>query len=114
MNTAEVIDRPPTVAGGLPPHFRPRYHEASLREAEWIRPPLPGFRCPISQLSRTTLIELGDSGKICMKRLRKPGATKGIIIINKQSLLSYLDSLAPVGQQSGSSSTVAGSQLCPA
>jgi len=48
-------------------------------------------------LSRSSLIELGDAGQIIMKRIRKPGATRGIIIINKQSLLAYLDSLAPAG-----------------
>jgi len=95
-NAADVLDQSPTIAGGVPPAFRSRFHESSLRDAEWIRPPLPGSRCPLTQLSRTTLIELGDSGKIVMKRIRKRNATRGLIIINKKSLLDFLDGLAPV------------------
>ena len=103
-NTADVFDCPPRVAGGLPPNFRSTFHESSLRDAEWLRLPLPGSRCPLTGLSRTTLIELGDSGKVLMKRIRKPGATRGIVIISKQSLLSYIDGLAPVGQEPRSES----------
>jgi hypothetical protein len=102
MNNKAVLDLPPTVAGSLPPNFRSTFHESSLKDAEWIRPPSPGSRCPLTGLSRTTLIELGDSGKIVMKVIRKPHATRGIIIINKRSLLSYLDDLVPISQQSES------------
>jgi hypothetical protein len=90
---ADVLDCPPRVAGGLPPSFRYRFSEAALRDAEWIRLPAPGFRCPLTGLSRTTLVELGNNGKIVMKRIRKPHATRGVVILNKESLLSYLDSL---------------------
>jgi hypothetical protein len=107
-NDANVLDYLPRVAGGLPPNFRSAFHETSLRDAEWLRLPLPGARCPLTGLSRTTLVELGDSGKILMKRIRKAGATRGIVIINKQSLLLYLDSLVPIGQaQSGTGSGAA-------
>src|ERR1700730_11395747 len=68
---------------------------ANLREAEWLRLPLPGARCPLTGLSRTTLLELGDRGLITLKRIRKPGAARGIVIINKQSLLNYLNGLEP-------------------
>ena len=96
---ASVVDVPPSVVG-LPEKFRGVFVEApTLRDAEWIRPPLPGSCCPLTGLSRTTLIELGDSGKIVMKRIRKPNATRGLIIINKQSLLDYLNGLPPIGQR---------------
>jgi hypothetical protein len=104
-----ITDCPPTVAGGLPPNFRSTFRESLLRDACWLRLPPPGSRCPLTGLSRTTLIELGDAGKIVMKRIRKPHATRGIIIINKQSLLSYLDSLAPIGEKARGES-----QLCQA
>jgi hypothetical protein len=112
-NRSDVLDHPPSIAGGLPPNFRSVFHESSLRDAEWLRLPAPGSRCPLTGLSRTTLVELGDAGKIVMKRIRKPHATRGIIIMNKQSLLAYLDSLAPIGQQSRSR-TVEGQQFCSA
>src|SRR5437762_9396255 len=102
----DVVDNPPRVAGGLPRNFSSRFVESTLRDAEWLRLPLPGARCPLTGLSRTTLIELGDRGEIVMKRVRKPGATRGIVIINKQSLLAYLDRLEPTASSVG--------QLCPA
>jgi len=92
-NNVDVADCPPRVAGGLPPKFQRVFVESTLRDAEWLRLPLPGARCPLTGLSRTTLIELGDRREIVMKRIRKPGATRGIVILNKQSLLDYLDRL---------------------
>jgi len=92
-NVVDVLVGPPRVAGGLPPSFSSRFCESSLRDAEWLRLPLPGARCPLTGLSRTTLVELGESGKIVVKRIRKPGATRGIVIVNKDSLLTYLNSL---------------------
>jgi hypothetical protein len=84
----------PTVAGGaVPPGFRPSFSEASLRDAEFIRLPPPSARCPLTGLSRTTLIELGDRGLISVKRVRKPGAMRGIVLIEKDSLLRYLRGL---------------------
>ncbi len=83
-----------TVANLLP-RSRLAFAEASVRDAEWLRLPLPGDRCPLTGLSRTTLLELGDRGLITLKRVRKPGAARGIVIINKQSLLNYLDRLEP-------------------
>jgi hypothetical protein len=47
----------------------------------------------LSGLSRTSLIELGERGAIRLVRLRKPGALRGIVLIQKASLLFYLDSL---------------------
>ena len=107
----EALDSPPTLAGSLPAKFQRAFMESSLRDAEWLRLPLPGARCPLTGLSRTTLIELGDRGEIVLKRIRKPGATRGIVIINKQSLLAYLDRLDPAARTESASNV---GQLCPA
>jgi hypothetical protein len=70
-----------------------RLDPASLSQAVWMRPPPPGQRCQLTGLSRTTLIDLGNRRAIIMKRICKPGSSKGIIIINKDSLRAYLDSI---------------------
>jgi hypothetical protein len=75
------------------PSSQPRVDATSVRDAEWLRLPLPGARCPPTGLSRTTLLELGDRGLITLKRIRKPGAARGIVIIHKNSLLDYLSGL---------------------
>ena len=85
---------PPTIAGtGIGP-----LHGASLAEAEFLRLPKPRTRCPISSLSRTTLVELADQGLVKSICLRKKGATRGIRLIEKSSLLTYLHSLSEVGE----------------
>jgi hypothetical protein len=66
---------------------------SSLIEAEFIRLPRPKTRCPISQLSRTTLCELIEAGKIKSIKLRKKGAVRGIVLINRESLVDYLHGL---------------------
>ena len=72
----------------------------STSKAEWIRLPRPGTRCPHTGLSRSTLVELceprGRSGIAPVKSvvIRKPGAIRGIRLINYLSLMRYLASLA--------------------
>lgn len=71
----------------------------STSKAEWIRLPRPGTRCPHTGLSRSTLVELcephGRSGIAPIKSvvIRKPGAIRGIRLINYASLMNYLASL---------------------
>jgi hypothetical protein len=84
----------PTIASSIPPKFRSSFNEASLREAEWLRLPLPGDRCPLTGLSRTSIIELGERAAIKLIRVRKPGALRGIVLVHKGSLLSFLEHLA--------------------
>ena len=60
---------------------------------EFCRLPRPKTRCPITGLSRTSLVELIDAGKVRAVRLRKKGAARGITLINRQSLLAYLHDL---------------------
>ena len=66
---------------------------------EFVRLPRPKTRCVITGLSRTSLCELVDAGKIRAVRLRKKGAARGVTLINRQSLLDYLHSLEIGGQQ---------------
>jgi len=68
---------------------------------EWLRLPAPGSRCPFTGLSRSTLNELtipgpANDGKAPVKSvvLRKRGALRGIRLINYDSLMAYLESLA--------------------
>lgn len=60
---------------------------------EFCRLPRPKTRCPITGLSRTSLVELIDAGKVRAVKLRKRGAARGITLINRQSLLDFLHSL---------------------
>ena len=92
-NAGEHTTKPPTVAGTS----IGKIQGAALADAEFLRLPRPRERCPISGLSRTTLIELLEAGKIRGLTIRRPGAIRGIRLIVKSSLLSHLYDLA--GQQ---------------
>ena len=65
--------KPPTVAGTSLGKIK----GASLAEAEFIRLPRPRERCPLSGLSRTTLIELLEAGKIRGLTIRSAGFDQG-------------------------------------
>jgi len=63
----------------------------------WIRLPAEGERCKVSGLSRTGLSELLEESDpvtgerfILSQRIQKPGATRAVRLINKQSLQGYL------------------------
>ena len=71
----------------------PPANDAPLLAPEFTRYPRPGTRCPLTGLSRTSLVELVDAGKVRAVRLRKKGAARGVTLINRQSLLEYLHSL---------------------
>ena len=68
---------------------------------EWLRLPAPGARCRFTGLSRSTLNELTIAGSandgvppVKSVVLRKRGATRGIRLINYDSLMGYLAGLA--------------------
>lgn len=69
---------------------------ASSPSCEFVRLPKPGSRCPVSGLSRTTLVELVADRKIEAKHLRRRGALRGIVLINRQSLVDYINGLPDV------------------
>lgn len=69
---------------------------------EYIRLPKPRGRCPYTGLSRTKLFELatpcrrnGFKPVVESKHLKRPGAQRGIRLINLSSLFDYLAGLKP-------------------
>tara|TARA_Y100001934_G_scaffold216010_1_gene256134 strand:- start:1302 stop:1724 length:423 start_codon:yes stop_codon:yes gene_type:complete len=87
----------PTVAGNtgakFPKALKSAFQEGNSSQAEFIRLPAPRTRCCLTGLSRTSLNELVESGAVLSVTLRKPGAKRGIKLINRFSLLEYLHSL---------------------
>lgn len=81
--------QPPTLA--VPRGF---VATASISESEFLRLPKPGTRCPFCSLSRTTICELIERKEIRALRLRRPGASRGVVLIVKSSLAEYLHALA--------------------
>ena len=66
----------------------------------WIRLPRPGTRCLVSGLSRSTLAELvrpcGRNGycpPVEAKVLKRRGASRGLLLISRMSLLAFLNDL---------------------
>ena len=87
----------PTVAGNtgakFPRALKSSFQEGNSSQAEFIRLPAPRTRCCLTGLSRTSLNELVESGAVRSVTLRKPGARRGIKLINRASLLDYLHGL---------------------
>lgn len=61
----------------------------------WMRLPAakPGARCPLTGLSRSTILRLCDDGKVRSKTMREPGKRRGAFLVNVQSLLDYINAL---------------------
>lgn len=80
---------------------RRRDNDSSFSEQKdiWIRLPKPGTRCTVSGLSRTSLNDLIAEGKIAAKHLKKRGALRGIVLIDRKSLIDYINSLPEVGHE---------------
>jgi hypothetical protein len=72
----------------IPEHLQGREYERMPKPG---RPGQPGGR--LLGLSRTTLLELSQDGRIKTIVIRKPGTQKGIRLIYMPSLHSYLESL---------------------
>ena len=68
-------------------------HFYDEKVADWVRMPKPKQR--LCGLSRTTILELSESGLIRTVAIRKPGAIKGIRLVYVPSLLEYLENLTP-------------------
>jgi hypothetical protein len=70
--------------------------------ASWLRLPRPGSRCPVSNLSRSTLAELvrpcprnGYRPPVEARLLKRRDARRGVLLISRDSLLGYLNELPP-------------------
>jgi hypothetical protein len=61
-----------------------------LRDSETFRLPKPKARCPLSGLSRTSLLEYGEAGCFKLIRLRKRGSRRGIVLVETKSFLEWL------------------------
>jgi hypothetical protein len=87
----------PTIAANrqapIPSKLLAAFEAADLSQAEWMRLPAPRARCGLSGLSRTTLNELAERKVIRTISVRQPGATRGIKLILRASLLGYLSRL---------------------
>jgi hypothetical protein len=62
----------------------------SLRDSETFRLPKPKGRCPLSGLSRTSILENGEAGCFKLIRLRKRGSQRGIVLVDTKSFLAWL------------------------
>lgn len=67
-----------------------------LRESETFRLPKPKGRCPLSGLSRTSILEHGEAGDFKLIRLRKRGSQRGIVLVDTKSFLAWLHGQPPV------------------
>jgi len=105
--TAGVVGAPgdltssvPTVAGQIPPQFRNKFAESSLRESEYFRPPAPRARCRLSGMSRSSMLEHGEAGDFRVIRVRQRGKQRGLILVHTASFLRWLNSLPAETKQS--------------
>lgn len=68
-------------------------HQASQPQSHWVRIPAA---CAIASVSRSTIYANADisGGAIKTASIKKRGATRGIRMVNRVSLLAWLDSYA--------------------
>jgi hypothetical protein len=93
----EILTGRPTVAAnsGADLHNKAlkAFVASDLSMAEWVRLPAPRSRCRLTQMSRTTLNEAIERGDIRAITIRQPGATRGIKLLNRASLLAWFGKL---------------------
>lgn len=91
---AKIISLTPIIASeqGCP---------VSTSDAEWMRLPKPKERCPVTGLSRTSLVEILDEKNpatqepyVLQMRKERHGKQRKIRLIHKQSLLDYFTACA--------------------
>lgn len=91
-----VVGRPTVAANGgagIPRKLQRAFDAADVSSAEWVRLPAPRSRCRITNLSRTSINEAIDRGDVRAITVRQPGATRGIKLVNRRSLLDWLTRL---------------------
>jgi len=75
------------------------YHGTPPTLPFWIRIPAPGKAEPLTGLRRNVLYDLVNVRAVRSVSIKKPGAIRGVRLIETRSLLAYLDLLAV--QQAG-------------
>ena len=73
-------------------------NKAIFDNVTWLRLPRAGFRCPVSGLSRSSLAELVRPCErndyrppVESRLLKRKGASRGVLLISKHSLLAYIE-----------------------
>lgn len=61
-------------------------------QAEFLRFPRAGERCPVTNLSRAFLYSLAGAGKIQTVALRSGGRARGVRLIVRKSLIDFIES----------------------
>jgi hypothetical protein len=89
----------PTLAGRAPRGSEHKFEPAPLESAEWGRLPKAGERCPVSQLSRSGLIDLSHAVPGLLVRVRRPHCIRGAVLVSLSVLRDHLRSLQ--AEQSG-------------
>ena len=86
----DATDSAPRLEGGRP----------VFDQTVWLRLPRPGTRCPVSNLSRSTLAELvrpcarnNFSPPVAARVLKRRDARRGVLLVSRESLLGYLNDL---------------------
>jgi hypothetical protein len=92
------------VWGGAPRSHAEDYVDAHWHDAFFLRLPLARTRCPITNLSRSTLEELINDGLIPAKKLRRPGQTRAITLIPKAGLVDFVMSLPDAARDQSTAS----------
>lgn len=92
--TPYITDGGLPTAGRIPPTMKQTLQGSPLSEALYIRLPSGrGARCPITGASRSTVLEWAQAGLIKSIRIRRPGTVKGCVLIDKASVIEFLERL---------------------
>ena len=83
----------PTISGSIPKGQENRFTPASLESAEWGRLPRAREKCPVSQLSRSGLIDLSHAVPGLLVRCRRPGTIRGSVLVHLPTLRAHLRGL---------------------
>ncbi len=71
-----------------------RFDAAALKDATFFRPCKPRSFCPLTGLSRTSLIAAAEAAGALTRLRAKKHQVRGALLIHRETLLSYLRSLA--------------------
>ncbi len=94
MNTKHNIETGrPTLAGNCPKGSEHKFEPASIKDAEWGRLPRARDKCPVSQLSRSGLIDLANAVPSLLVRVRRPGTIRGSVLVHLPTLRAHLRGL---------------------